>query len=49
MRHAGARAARFVAIIGKDELASGEVTLRNMADHSERRLKLADVPAAVTS
>jgi histidyl-tRNA synthetase len=44
MRHADARGARYVAIIGKDELAAGEATLRNLADRSERRVRLADVP-----
>ena len=47
MRHADARHARYVAIIGAAELAAGEVTLRNLADRSERRLSLADVPSAV--
>ncbi len=43
MRHADARGARYVAIIGKDELAAGEATLRNLADRSERRVRLGDV------
>ncbi len=47
MRHADARGARYVAIIGKDELAAGQVTLRNLEDRSERRLPLADVPSAL--
>lgn len=45
MRHADARGARYVAIIGKDELAAGEATLRNLGDRSERRVRLADVPS----
>jgi histidyl-tRNA synthetase len=49
MRHANARSAQYVAIIGKDEIASGEATLRNMADHTEQRLRLADVPQAVAA
>lgn len=47
MRHADGKGARYVAIIGADELAAGEVTLRNLADHSERRMKLGEVPAAI--
>ncbi len=47
MRHAGAKGARFVAIIGADEMAKGEVMLRNLADHDERRVAIADVPAVV--
>ncbi len=47
MRHASARGTRFVAIIGNDELAAGEATLRNMADHSEQRLKLSDIASIV--
>jgi histidyl-tRNA synthetase len=49
MRHADARGAAFVAIIGADEVAAGEVTLRNLADHSERRVKLQDVPRALSA
>ena len=37
MRHADAKGAAFAAIIGADELAAGEATLRNLTDHSERR------------
>ncbi len=47
MRHADAKGARNVAIIGADELGAGEVTLRNLGDHSEQRLALADVAAVV--
>jgi len=47
MRHADALGARFVAIIGAEELASGDVTLRDLRDHSERRVPLADVPEAL--
>jgi histidyl-tRNA synthetase len=47
MRHADAKAAAYAAIIGADELAAGEVTLRNLGDHSERRVRLADVAAAL--
>ena len=47
MRHADAKGARYVAIIGADEVAAGEVTLRNLADHGERRVKLGDVATVV--
>jgi histidyl-tRNA synthetase len=47
MRHADARGAQYVAIIGADELASGVVTLRDLRDHSERRLSIDSVPGAV--
>ncbi len=47
MRHADARGARYVAIIGADELAAGEVTLRDLRDHSERRVSIDAVAGAV--
>jgi histidyl-tRNA synthetase len=47
MRHADAKGAAFAAIIGADELGAGEATLRNLSDHSERRVRLDDVPLAV--
>ena len=47
MRSADARGARYVAIIGKDELAAGEVTLRNMSDHTEQRLPLDAIASVV--
>ena len=47
MRHADAKGARRVAIIGAAELDAGEVTLRDMRDHGERRVKLGDVPGAL--
>ena len=47
MRHADAKGAMFVAIIGEDELASGEVTLRAMGSHDERRVAIEDVASAV--
>lgn len=39
--------ARVVAVVGPDELASGEVTLRDMGTKEEVRVALADVPARV--
>jgi histidyl-tRNA synthetase len=47
MRQADARQARYAAIIGDDELASGAVTLRNLGDKSERRLPMGEVAAAL--
>jgi histidyl-tRNA synthetase len=47
MRHADALRARYVAIIGADELAAGEVTLREMETHNERRVDFEHVANAV--
>jgi len=47
MRHAGGKNARYVAIIGASEAASGEVTLRDMRDHSERQVAAGEVAAAI--
>jgi histidyl-tRNA synthetase len=40
MRHANAKGASYAAIIGADELAAGEATLRDLSTHEERRVKL---------
>lgn len=37
--------ARFVAVLGPDELAAGQVTLRNMETHEEVPVALAELPA----
>jgi len=47
LRQASARDARFAAIIGQNEAAAREVTLRDMRDHTERRLTLGDVAQVV--
>lgn len=47
MKQADARGARFVAIIGADEMSSGEVTLRELGTGAERRVKLAEVAASI--
>jgi histidyl-tRNA synthetase len=47
LRHANAKDAKYAAIIGADEAAKNEVTLRNLRDHSERRLRMDAVPDAV--
>jgi histidyl-tRNA synthetase len=47
LRHANAIDAEYTAIIGADEASKGEVTLRNLRDHSERRVRIADVAALI--
>ncbi len=47
MRHADAKGAAYAAIIGADEAAAGEVTLRNLAHHGEQRIRVDDVPGAL--
>ncbi|MDP9237569.1 MAG: histidine--tRNA ligase [Chloroflexota bacterium] len=49
MRHANALGALFVAIIGAEEMASGMITLRNLAGHAEQRLPLVDIASVVAS
>ncbi len=49
LRHANAHRARYVAILGAQEIASGEVTLRDLEDHSERRLPLTDLARAISA
>jgi histidyl-tRNA synthetase len=49
LRHANARGARFVAILGAQELAAGEVTLRDLREHDERRLPAAALAAVIAS
>jgi histidyl-tRNA synthetase len=40
LRHANALGARYAAIIGVEELAAAEVTLRDLSAHDERRVEL---------
>lgn len=47
MRQANALGARYAAILGREELASGTVLLRDMADGSQQRLPSAGVVAAL--
>jgi histidyl-tRNA synthetase len=47
MRAADARGARYAAILGEQELAAGEVTLRDLGTREERRVSQAEVPGAV--
>jgi len=47
MERAGASGAGFVLIIGDDEVASAEVTVRNMATGVQERIALAQVVAAL--
>jgi len=41
--------ARFVVVLGPDELAAGEVTLRDMSSKEEKRVALDAAPAAVAA
>jgi histidyl-tRNA synthetase len=47
MRHADAKGAAYVAIIGEGELNDGMVTLRNMATHEEQRVAAESVAVQV--
>ena len=47
MRQADAKGAAWAAIIGEGELANGEVTLRNLRDHTDRKVRREEVPALV--
>jgi histidyl-tRNA synthetase len=47
LRHADQKHASYVAIIGRKELESGQVTLRAMLDHTERAVPVGDVPEIV--
>jgi histidyl-tRNA synthetase len=49
LRHAGTLGVRYVAILGEQELARGEVVLRNMRDRQQRSVKEADVPSQVAA
>lgn len=48
LRHANGLGARHVAILGEQELAKGEVTLRDMADGEQRSVAEDDLLAAVS-
>jgi len=48
-RQADRLGARLVAVVGPDELASGEFTLRDMQTKEERRVAFAEAVAAVTA
>ena len=43
MKYAGKQGIPFLAVIGDDELASGEVKIKNMADGSETPVKLSGI------
>ncbi|MDZ4277732.1 MAG: His/Gly/Thr/Pro-type tRNA ligase C-terminal domain-containing protein [Dehalococcoidia bacterium] len=47
LRHAGALGARFVAILGDEELAKGEVTLRDMRGGEQRSVAEEELPRAI--
>ena len=43
MKYADRLGARFVVVIGEDELSKGSAVLRNMADSSQEDVKLEDL------
>ncbi len=45
MRHAGRYPSRFVLILGGDELQSGTVTVRDMEEGSQQRVRLGEIEA----
>ncbi len=47
MKYANAREVPFVAIIGEDELAAGEITLKNMATGAQERIKPVDLSSKI--
>ncbi|OGO50827.1 MAG: histidine--tRNA ligase [Chloroflexi bacterium RBG_16_68_14] len=49
LRHADALGARYVAILGEQELAKGEVTLRDMRDGQQHSVAEGEVTAAVAA
>ena len=49
LRHAGALGARYAAILGEQELAKGEVTLRDLSNGEQRSVGEGDVVLAVVS
>jgi len=48
MRNANRRQARFVAVLGPDELATGEVTLKDMSTSEQKRVKFQDLIAHIS-
>lgn len=49
MREANRQGARFVAIVGDDELAAGSVQLKDMAEGTQERVGMDDVVARIAS
>ena len=49
MREANRQQARFVAIVGDDELATGSVQLKNMETGEQHPVRLEDIPTSVTA
>jgi len=45
LKYADAKGIPFAAIVGGDEIASGEVTIKNLKTGDQRRVKRADAPA----
>jgi len=48
MREANRQQARFVAIVGDDELAAGVVQLKEMETGEQRAVRLEDIPTSIT-
>src|SRR5205085_341611 len=47
LRHANALGTAYAAIIGANEVEAGEVTLRDLRDHTEHRVRPADAISAI--
>ncbi|MDI6713012.1 MAG: His/Gly/Thr/Pro-type tRNA ligase C-terminal domain-containing protein, partial [Anaerosomatales bacterium] len=48
-KHADKLGARVVVVLGPDELAAGQATVRDMETKEERKVALADVPSRVAA
>ena len=48
-KHADRLLARFVVIIGPDEFAEGEVTVRDMGTKEETRVEICELPSQLTN
>ena len=49
LRQANTAGVAWTVILGDDELAAGEATVRNMATSAQERVALADVPASLAN
>lgn len=47
MKYAGKTGARYSVVLGEDEISQGECDLKNMADGSSVRVKLADIASVI--
>jgi histidyl-tRNA synthetase len=48
-KHVDQRRARFIAIVGEDEMAAGTVTVRNVATRTKETIPREDVAAFIQS